>query len=52
MPIYMSDREAVHYNRVGVAVVMVISTMHEKSSTDLHNAQNYLVNYISHNYHD
>ena len=27
-----------HYNMVGVAVAMVISTMHEKSCIDSHNA--------------
>ena len=28
-----------YYNMVGVAVAMVISTMHEKSCIDSHNAQ-------------
>ena len=28
-----------HYNMVGVAVAMVIPTMHEKSCIDLHNAR-------------
>ena len=31
----------IYYNIVGVAVAMVISTMHEKSCIDLHNAQKF-----------
>ena len=30
-----------HYNKVGVVVAMVISTMHEKSCIDLHNAREF-----------
>ena len=30
-----------HYNMVGVAITMVISTMHEKSCIDSHNAQKF-----------
>ena len=30
-----------HYNMVGVAVAMVISTMHEKSCIDSHNARKF-----------
>ena len=30
-----------YYNMVGVAITMVISTMHEKSCIDLHNAQKF-----------
>ena len=31
----------VHYNMVGVTVAMVISTMHEKSCIDSHNARKF-----------
>ena len=31
----------IYYNMVGVAVAMVISTMHEKSCIDSHNAQKF-----------
>ena len=30
-----------HYNMVGVVVAMVISTMHEKSCIDSHNAREF-----------
>ena len=34
-------REIHHYNMVGVAVATVISTMHEKSCIDSHNARKF-----------
>ena len=47
-----------HYNMVGVAVAMVISTMHEKSCIDSHNAWKFekskknTVIYTSRNHND
>ena len=34
-----SSEMCTHHNMVGVAVAMVIPTMHEKSYIDLHNAR-------------
>ena len=39
-PIYCNIIDA-HYNMVGVTVAMVISTMHEKSCIDSHNARKF-----------
>ena len=37
----MTIRITMSYNMVGVAVAMVISTMHEKSCIDSHNARKF-----------
>ena len=39
--LYFTPSIGDHYNMVGVAVAMVISTMHEKSCIDSHNARKF-----------
>ena len=38
---YAKAKVIIHYNMVGVVVAMVISTMHEKSCIDSHNARKF-----------